>query len=227
MGNSIKNWSEEDKPREKLIQKGVSNVTDAELIAILIGSGNRNQTAVDLARDILLQNNSNLNKLGTLSVNDLMKFPGIGQAKAVTIVAALELGKRRKQAEVVRLTKITSAEHVHNYMYPILGDLKYEEFWVIFLNQANKIIGKEKIGQGGINSTTVDIRLVMKSAIENVAVSIILCHNHPSGNLIPSSADKTITNKILEAGKMLDITLLDHLIIAGDSFFSFKKQNLL
>ncbi len=224
---TLKDWSAEDKPREKMLLKGVQTLSDAELIAILIGSGNKDMTAVDLAREILIDNKSNLNSLAKLSINELMTYKGIGEAKAITIVAALELGKRRNSSELMSNPLITSPKDIFDYMYPILGDLNHEEFWVIFLNQANKIIGRKKIGQGGINKTTVDIRLIMKQAIENLTISIILCHNHPSGNLNASDADILITQKINEAAKTLDIKLLDHLIISYNKYLSFSDENLI
>ncbi|MBN2662731.1 MAG: DNA repair protein RadC [Bacteroidales bacterium] len=227
MKKTIKDWSVEDKPREKLLLKGINTLSDAELIAILIGSGNKELTAVDLAREILLDNNSNLNNLGKLSIEGLLKYKGIGQAKAVSIIAALELGKRRAKSEIIELKKINSPQNVFNYMYPLIGDLKHEEFWAIFLNQANKIIYSSKIGQGGINSTTVDIRILMKNAIEKHAIGMILCHNHPSGNIQPSEVDIKLTNKILDAGKILNINIIDHLIISGNQFFSFKDEGLI
>lgn len=227
MKKTIKDWSEQDKPREKLMLNGINSLSDAELIAILIGSGSKDMSAVDLTRHILLDNKSNLNNLGKLSINDLIKYKGIGEAKAITIVAALELGKRRAQSAVVELTKITDPESVFKYMYHILGDLLHEEFWVVFLNQSNKIISRYKIGQGGINSTVVDIRIIMKMAIEKSAVGVILVHNHPSGNLQPSDQDISITNKIIEAGNVLNINILDHLIIADKRFLSFKNEGLI
>ncbi len=224
---TIKEWSEEDKPREKLLLKGISALTDVELIAILLRSGNNNMNAVDLARKIMKDNSSSLYNLGKLSINDLMKYKGVGQAKAVSIVAALELGKRRSYSDTIKQEAINSPDDVFNYIYPIIGDLRYEEFWVIFLNKANKIIKKHKIGQGGISNTAVDIRLIMKNALDNFAVGIILCHNHPSGNIKPSNKDIDLTNKIQKAANILQINLLDHIIVGSKKFFSFKDKNII
>lgn len=227
MKKTIKDWSVEDKPREKLLLNGTQTLSNAELIAILIGSGNKELTAVDLAREILLDNNSNLNTLGKLSINELLKYKGIGEAKAVSIIAALELGKRRASSDIIEQKIIHSPQNAYNYIYPLIGDLNHEEFWAIFLNQANKIIYSSKIGQGGINTTSVDIRILMKNALDKHAVGLILCHNHPSGNTEPSQADIQLTKKIIDAGNILDINILDHLIIAGKNFLSFKDESII
>ncbi len=224
---NITDWAIEDRPREKLIAKGRQNLTDAELIAILIGSGSTKETAVELAKRILNSVENNLNALGQLTVNNLMKFKGIGEAKAISIVAALELGRRRKLSDVLEKKKITSSQTVFELMNPILADLPHEEFWVIFLNRNNKIVDKQRIGQGGIHGTTADTRLIMKAAIEKLATSIILCHNHPSGSLKPSKADKYLTKKMVEAGKILDIAVLDHIIIGNEKYFSFNDKGLI
>lgn len=224
---SIKNWALDDRPREKLLNKGVENLTDAELLAIIISSGNREESAVELSRRILISFDNNLNSLGKSSVRDFMKFKGIGEAKAITIVAALELGRRRKLAEVLKKTEILSDKDAFEFFYSFMGDLEYEEFWVLMLNNKNSILDKRKIGQGGINSTIVDVRMIMKYAIESLATNIILCHNHPSGNLEPSSQDIEISKKIFEAGKILDINILDHIIIGNKDYFSFKSNNLI
>lgn len=224
---NITDWAIEDRPREKLIAKGRQNLTDAELIAILIGSGNTEETAVELAKRILNSVENNLNALGQLTVNTLMKFKGIGEAKAISIVAALELGRRRKLSDVLERKKITSSKTVFELMNPVLADLTHEEFWVIFLNRNNKVIDKQRIGQGGIHGTIADTRLIMKAAIEKLATSIILCHNHPAGSLKPSDADKYLTKKIVEAGKILDIAVLDHIIIGNEEYFSFKDKALI
>ncbi len=223
---NITDWAIEDRPREKLIAKGRQNLTDAELIAILIGSGSTEETAVELAKRILNSVENNLNALGQLTVNNLIKFKGIGEAKAISIVAALELGRRRKLSDVLEKKKITSSQTIFELMNPVLADLPHEEFWVIFLNRNNKIVDKQRIGQGGIHGTTVDTRLIMKAAIEKLATSIILCHNHPSGSLKPSKADKYLTKKMVEAGKILDITVLDHIIIGNEKYFSFNDNGL-
>ncbi len=223
---NITDWAIEDRPREKLIAKGRQNLTDAELIAILIGSGSTEETAVELAKRILNSVENNLNALGQLTVNNLIKFKGIGEAKAISIVAALELGRRRKLSDVLEKKKITSSQTIFELMNPVLADLPHEEFWVIFLNRNNKIVDKQRIGQGGIHGTTVDTRLIMKAAIEKLATSIILCHNHPSGSLKPSKADKYLTKKMVEAGKILDIAVLDHIIIGNEKYFSFNDNGL-
>ena len=224
---TIRNWAVEDRPREKLVSAGSQSLSDAELIAILIGSGTKNISAVELARRILHTAGNNLDKLGKYSVTDLKKVKGIGLAKAISILAALELGRRRKISDGLNEIKITGSADVFNIMYPITGDLNYEEFWVIYLNRSNKVITKRKISQGGITGTVTDIRIILKNALENLATSIILCHNHPSGNLQPSEADISITRRLKESSTLMDIALLDHLILAGKSYFSFADENLL
>jgi DNA repair protein RadC len=223
---AIRSWAEEDRPREKLLLKGSPALSDAELIAILIGSGIPGESAVDVAKTILKSTNNNLNELGKLSIRDLMKFKGIGEAKAITIVAALELAKRRRVSEVKEKEKISGSKDVFEYFHH-LADLRSEEFWVMYLNRANKIISAQKISQGGITGTVADTRLILKSALDHFACSIILCHNHPSGNLTPSSEDKTLTQKIKQAGQLLDINTLDHLIISDAGFYSFADEGLL
>jgi len=224
---SIKNWAVEDRPREKMLSRGIQSLTDVELIALLIGSGIRKVSAVDLARQILHLAGNNLDKLGKYTVPDLKKLKGIGQARAITIVAALELGRRRKQSDSPEYAKITSSNEVFNLMHPLLSDLAHEEFWVLILNRSNKVIDKQKISQGGITGTVTDIRLILKMAIDNLATSMILCHNHPSGNLQPSDADISITRRLKESSSLMDISLLDHIIIAGKSYFSFADENLI
>ena len=224
---SIKNWSHDDQPREKLRDKGKTVLSDAELLAILIGSGSREESAVDLCKRILANVNNNLNALGKLSIKQLMEFKGIGEAKAITIVGALELGRRRRQEDAVLLDKITSSKAVFETMQPILGELPHEEFWILYLNNSNKIIHKSQLSKGGITGTLVDVRLVLKNALENGATSLILCHNHPSGTLIPSQADKDLTQKLKQASESLDIKVLDHLIITEQAYFSFADENLL
>lgn len=224
---SIKNWKEDDRPREKLIAKGKSALSDAELIAILIGSGNRNESAVALAKRILASVDNNLNALARLSVKQLMQFKGIGEAKAVSIVTALELGRRRRLEEALTQPKITSSKAVFEIMQPIIGDLQHEEFWVLYLNNSNKIIAKTQLSKGGITGTLVDTRLIFKRAMELSSVGIIIAHNHPSGTLNPSNADKTLTEKIKIAATTLDIKLLDHLIITEKAYFSFADANIL
>lgn len=224
---SIKSWAEDDRPREKMILKGKVALSDAELIAILIGSGSRNESAVALAKRILASINNNLNKLGKLTVLDLTKFKGIGEAKAISIITALELGRRRRLEEALELPKITSSKSVFNFMQPLIGELQHEEFWVIYLNNSNMILFKEQLSKGGLTGTLVDVRLVFKKAVELYATAVILCHNHPSGKLQASNADKSITNKLKQAGETLDIKVLDHLIITENAYFSFADENIL
>ncbi|MBF4492973.1 DNA repair protein RadC [Flavobacterium sp. JLP] len=221
----ITNWSEDDRPREKLMLKGKSVLSDAELIAILIGSGSRNESAVDLSKRILASAD-NLNVLGKMSISQLMNFKGIGEAKAITIIAALELGRRRRAEDAVELIKITSSKLVFEIMQPIIGELPHEEFWVLFLNNSNKVISKSQLSKGGIAGTIVDVRLVFKLALENGATGLILCHNHPSGNLQPSDADKQITKRLRQAGDSLDVKVLDHLIITETKYYSFVDEGI-
>ncbi|MFQ3181447.1 MAG: DNA repair protein RadC [Polaribacter sp.] len=224
---TIKSWALDDRPREKLVAKGKTALSDAELIAILIGSGNREESAVALSQRILKGVNGNINELAKLSVKKLTVFKGIGDAKAISIITALELGKRRQLEVALEKPKIASSKDVANLMQPVLGDLEHEEFWVLFLNNSNKVVAKSQISKGGLTATIVDIRLVFKSALELASVGIIVCHNHPSGKLQPSVADKQLTQKIKEAGTILDIKLLDHLIITEKAYFSFADENLL
>ncbi|MFV8333050.1 RadC family protein [Flavobacterium sp. GSP14] len=222
----ITNWSEDDKPREKLMLKGKSVLSDAELIAILIGSGSRNESAVDLSKRILASVNNNLNALGKVSLSQLIQFKGIGEAKAISIIAALELGRRRRAEEVVELKKVTSSKIIFEIMQPIIGELPHEEFWIIYLNNSNKVISKAQLSKGGITGTLVDVRIVFKTALEMGATGLILCHNHPSGTLIPSDADKQITKKLKLAGDSLEIKVLDHLIVTETSYFSFVDEGI-
>ncbi|WBU88308.1 RadC family protein [Cellulophaga omnivescoria] len=224
---SIKNWSNDDKPREKLAQKGKSVLSDAELIAILIGSGSRDESAVELSKRILGSVNNNLNDLGKLSINQLMQFKGIGEAKAITITAALEIGRRRRGEEAKKIEKIGSSKDVFNLLQPILGELPHEEFWIIYLNNSNKVIHQAQLSKGGITGTLVDVRLVLKQALEIGAIGLILAHNHPSGGLKPSTADKQITEKLKNAAAALDMKVLDHIIITQREYFSFADDNLL
>lgn len=222
----ITNWAEDDKPREKLMLKGKSVLSDAELIAILIGSGNRNESAVDLSKRILASVDHNLNALGKLSIAQLMNFKGIGEAKAISIIAAMELGRRRKSEDVVELTKITSSKAVFEVMQPIIGELSHEEFWVLFLNNSNKILFKTQLSKGGMTGTMVDVRIVYKIAFEQNATAIILVHNHPSGKLQASEADIQITKKIKTAGQQLDIPVLDHIIVTETGYYSFADEGI-
>ncbi len=224
---NIKDWAAEDRPREKLLTKGARSLSDAELIAILIGSGNLEETAVELSRRILAAVDNNLNELGRKSTDFLQSFNGIGEAKAVSITAALELGKRRKEADVFNKNKITGSKDAADYFFPILGDLNHEEFWVMLLNRGNKIIDSFMISQGGISGTVIDVRIILKPAIDKLASSIILCHNHPSGTMQASDADLKITKKIKNAAEMLDITVLDHLIIGQNQYLSFADEGML
>ncbi len=223
----IRHWSEDDRPREKLITKGKSALSDAELIAIVIGSGSRNETAVGLSQRILSQSQNNLNALGKLSLKQLTTFKGIGEAKAISIIAAMELGRRRRLEDPLPLTKITSSKTVFEIMQPIIGDLPHEEFWVLYLNNSNNIINKIQLSKGGITGTVVDVRLAFKVAVEHNATGMILCHNHPSGTLIASDADRQITKKLKLAGESLDVKVLDHLIITEADYFSFSDEGIL
>ena len=224
MYTPINQWAEDDRPREKFLLKGKSTLSDSELLAILIGSGSRNESAVQLCQRILASAENNLNTLGKISVAQLMKFKGIGEAKAISIAAALELGRRRKAEDAIDLKKITSSKAVFNIMQPIIGELPHEEFWVLYLNNSNKVIYKAQLSKGGITGTVVDIRLVFKIAFEQNATGLILSHNHPSGKLIASEADLKITKRIKEAGQTLEIQVLDHIIITENSYLSFQDE---
>ncbi len=223
----IKAWAEEDRPREKLLLKGKTALSDAELIAILIGSGSRDETAVELSKRILSSASNNLNQLGKMSIADLQKFKGIGEAKAISIAAALELGRRRKETDAVKRVKITASSVVFENMREVMEDLPHEEFWVLLLNRGNQILERVNISKGGVSQTVVDSKIVFKMAIDKLASSIILCHNHPSGNLKPSDADIQLTKKLKEAGRILDLPILDHLIFADNTYFSFADEGLL
>ena len=224
---SIKSWAEEDRPREKMLAKGKEALSNAELIATLIGSGNSKETAVDLSKRILHDNKDNLIELSRLTINDLMKYNGIGEAKAVSIAAALELGRRRRFSEALEKPSIKNSQVAYECFYAHLSDLDHEQFWIMLLNNANKVIKLEKIGVGGMTGTTADPKKIFKSALENNAASVMLCHNHPSGNVIPSNADKQITNNLVKAGQFLEIKILDHIIIGNDNYFSFADEGLL
>lgn len=224
---SIKNWNEDDRPREKLLLKGRTALSDAELIAILIGSGSRNESAVSLSQRILASAHNNLSELGRLSIPELMEFKGIGEAKAISIAAAMELGRRRRTGEALERKKITSSNSVFEFVQPIIGELPHEEFWILYLNNSNKIIKSAQLSKGGITGTVVDVRLAFKEALQLGAVGIILAHNHPSGTLKPSQADIQLTKKLKTAGDSLDIKVLDHLIITEKAYFSFADENML
>ncbi len=222
----IRSWAEEDRPREKLLLKGAAALSDAELIAILIGSGTPGESAVDLAKAILKSAGNNLNELGKITISGLKKFKGIGEAKAITIIAALELAKRRRVAPVKEKEKIGGSADAFEYFHH-LADLPNEEFWVMYLNRANKIVTAQRISQGGITGTVADTRLILKNALDQFACGIILCHNHPSGNLTPSQEDKTLTQRIKQAAQVFDIGVLDHLIISDTGYYSFADEGVL
>ncbi|MEL7004738.1 MAG: DNA repair protein RadC [Bacteroidota bacterium] len=224
---NIKKWAEEDRPREKLLSKGKSVLSDSELIGILIGSGTSSVSAVDLSKDILGNVDNSLDQLAKLSVKDLIKFKGIGEAKAVSIVAALELGRRRKSSEPQKKQKITLPLDVYNLFKPELLDLRHEEFWIVLLNRSNQVIKKHPISSGGVSGTIADPKIIFKAAIEELASSIILVHNHPSGNLKPSQADIKLTKKLKQAGMALEVPVLDHIIFCDHNFFSFADEGLM
>lgn len=224
---NIKSWSEEDRPREKLMIKGKEALSDAELLAILIGSGNTEMTAVGLAQLIISSADNNLNELGTKDLADFMVFKGIGEAKAITIAAALEIGRRRQLTAPQLKPKIQSSREAYHVIAPILADLNTEEFWILLLNRQSKLIKKIRISGGGVNAVLVDPRVVFKKAIEALASMIILVHNHPSGSLTPSREDIAITEKLAKGAKLLDMTVADHLIIASDGYFSFSDEGLM
>lgn len=226
MYTPINQWAEDDRPREKLLLKGKVALSDSELLAILIGSGSRNESAVQLCQRILKSVDNNLNQLGKLTVAQLTSFKGIGEAKAISIVAALELGRRRRAEESTQLKQITSSKSVFEMMQPIIGELPHEEFWVLYLNNSNKVIQKTQVSRGGLTGTLVDIRLVFKTAIEHHAVAAILCHNHPSGKLKASEPDKQITQKLKTAGATLDVQILDHVIVTEQGYFSFQDEGI-
>ena len=226
-GLNILSWAEEDRPREKLQLKGKAVLSDAELIAILIGSGSQALSAVDLAKHILSHVNNDLNILAKLNFKDLTKFKGIGEAKAISIISALELGRRRKDTLTQSRPQIRSSQDAYQLMIPDLMDQPTEQFWVIMLNRSNKVISKRAICLGGVSGTVVDPKLIFKIAIEDLASGVILVHNHPSGNLKASQADIRLTEKIKQAGQLLEIPILDHLIFANDGYLSFADQSML
>ncbi|WP_019989901.1 RadC family protein [Rudanella lutea] len=223
----ILSWAEEDRPREKLMLKGRAALSDAELIAILIGSGTTDLTAVDVSKIILQSVGNNLNELAKLSVKDLSKFRGIGEAKGISIVAALELGRRRREQDRPQRTRITCSRDAYEEIRPHLLDKPHEEFWILLLNRANEVLRPVQISAGGVSGTVADPKLIFKQAVENLASSIILVHNHPSENLTPSQADKDLTRKLREGGKLLDIPILDHLIFTDRAYLSFADEGLL
>ena len=223
----ITQWSVDDRPREKLLKRGKGALSDAELLAILIGSGSSKESAVMLCQRILSTVNGNLNELGRLNVQDLTKFKGIGEAKAISIIAALEIGRRRRSEDALERKKITSSQSVFELMQPIIGELPHEEFWIVYLNNSNKVLNTEQLSKGGLTGTLVDVRLVMKNALQLSATGLILAHNHPSGTLKPSTADRDLTKKLQTAAESLDIKILDHLIITQHAYFSFADESIL
>ncbi|MCQ2960315.1 MAG: DNA repair protein RadC [Bacteroidales bacterium] len=224
---SIKNWAEEDRPREKLLQKGCSSLTETELLAIILGSGTKNESALDLAKKIFAQANNNLYDLGKFSINDFKQIKGIGEAKAVSLIATFELGRRRNLTESRKKDSIRSSREIFSIMQPLIGELKHEEFWAIYLNNSNVIITEKKISSGGITKTVVDTKLIAKHAIELLATGVIISHNHPSESNQPSREDKELTTQIRDALKLIDCRLLDHIIISGKNYYSFCDEGLL
>lgn len=225
---SIKEWSIDDRPREKMMTKGRQSLSDSELLAIILGSGSPGESAVDLSKRILRDYNNNLNELGKITIKDLVKkYKGIGEAKAINIIAALEIGRRRQEADPMQRPVINSSKDSFNILYPIIADLPHEEFWILLCNKACKVIHLQFIGRGGIASVVVDVRIVLKCALEHLATSIVLCHNHPSGNLRPSKEDINITQKLKEAATLFDITVMDHLIIGDMGYYSFADEGCL
>lgn len=221
----ITEWAESDRPREKLLEKGSSSLSDAELVAILIGSGTVSMSAVDLSREILSSVNNDLHKLSLLTIKELQRFKGIGEAKAITIVSALELGRRRKEQEAIQKPRLTCSKDAYELLKQDLLYLPHEEFWIIYLNSSSFVLKKQKIGQGGMTGTVADPRIAFKSAIEHSAAAIVLAHNHPSGNTNPSKADMELTSKFKECGKILDIHVSDHLIITDNGYYSFADND--
>jgi len=224
---TIKNWSVEDRPREKLLKNGYGFLTDAELLAILIGSGTKSVSALDLAKTLLNQVDNNLGNLRKTSLKNLMSIKGIGYAKAINIISALELGYRSTQDEPAEKIRINGSTDAFKIFEPILGELPHEEFWILLLNRGNKVIDKHRMSQGGVSGTVIDTRMILRKAIEHLATGMIICHNHPSGNRRPSKQDVAITHKIFDSADMLDIKLLDHIIVAGKRYFSFADNKIM
>lgn len=223
----IKQWAEDDRPREKMQLKGRTTLSDTELISLLIATGSHNESAVDLAKKLMQQSGNSLNNLARFSLADLQKVKGIGQAKAISIAAALELGRRRKTEEALDIRQFTNSRDCFDLLHPVLSDLMHEEFWVLLLNRNNRYILHRRISEGGVSGTVVDAKIIFKLALEQLASTLILCHNHPSGNISPSQADSKLTQQLKEAGKALDILVADHLIIAGNTYFSFSDEGLM
>jgi DNA repair protein RadC len=224
---SIKKWAKDDRPREKLLGKNPSTLSDSELLAILIGNGNREKNAVELAKDVLRLGKNNLNELGKVTIQEMMKLKGIGKVKAITIIAALELGRRRQAALYLDKPIVKSSRDIANYLQALFRDLPHEVFAVAYLNQANRINHLEIISKGGITGTVADPRVILKKAILEDAVNLIICHNHPSGSLKPSRADQELTKKLKEAAKLFDISLFDHIIVSENGYFSFADAGIL
>jgi DNA repair protein RadC len=224
---SIKQWSKDDRPREKLLYSGAENLSNSELLAILIHNGTKQKSAVDVAKEVLKLGKDNLVELGKLSVKELMKVKGIGEAKAISIAAALELGRRRQAAASLEKTMVKTSSDIASYLQTKLKDFRHEVFAVLYLNRANKINHFEIISEGGITGTVADPRIILRKALEEDAVNLILCHNHPSGSLKPSRADEQLTTKIKEAARFLDITVLDHIIVSEDGYYSFADEGLI
>lgn len=223
---NIKEWSEADRPREKCVEHGLSSLSDAELIAVLLRSGTRKETAVDLAKHLLLECDNSLNNLSNWSLKELQKINGIGLTKAVTIQVAFELG-RRQLAETVKQEKLDSPLKVYDFMYPKNVCLDHEEFWVLYLNQSSVLLKAESVGKGGLTSTVVDVRLIMRKAIELSSTCIVLCHNHPSGDVLPSKTDNVLTQQIVDAGRLLNIQVVDHLVVSSTGYFSYRQEGRL
>ena len=223
----ITQWAAEDRPREKMLSKGIMALSDAELLAILIGSGSIGESAVTLSQRILSSVENNLHDLGKKSLHELQKFKGVGQAKAITIAAALELGRRRQLSDLRLRPKISSSRDAFNAIAAILSDLCHEEFWLLLLNRANEVFARERLSIGGISGTVVDIKLVLKKALDAQASGFIAIHNHPSGNLEPSRADIELTEKLKQGGRILDLPMLDHLIVSERGYFSFADEGML
>jgi len=224
---SIKQWSKDDRPREKLLYSGAENLSNSELLAILIHNGTKQKSAVDVAKEVLKLGKDNLVELGKLSVKELMKIKGIGEAKAISIAAALELGRRRQAAASLEKTMVKTSSDIASYLQTKLKDFRHEVFAVLYLNRANKINHFQIISEGGITGTVADPRIILRKALEEDAVNLILCHNHPSGSLKPSRADEQLTTKIKEAARFLDITVLDHIIVSDDGYYSFADEGLI
>jgi DNA repair protein RadC len=225
--NSIKNWSEDDRPREKMLQRGPAALTDAELLTILISSGTKEKSALDLAREVLSLAHNNLQQLGRLSITDFKKIKGIGEARAITIAAAMELGRRRQISEGLQRPAVSGSKHAVEIITPLLRDLNHEAFCVLYLNQANRVLHYELVSNGGLNATVADTRIILKNAIIHSAANLIVAHNHPSGNLRASDHDIVLTRKLKDSAALMDITLLDHIIISGDGFLSMADEGII